>query len=154
MRLEASLFGLQLAHVREVQYMDDVEVLGSYFSTISLAFETASGALLNRTGRRKSWDFFPGQAARTGLFLGYKLRPRSKCLDLKFTKRHCLCGGHLVKSSGRHQVYCAVLGWPSTTHPSPEGVGPRGLRGLQGLVLCTGHSSLRHCSHSPASSGS
>jgi hypothetical protein len=55
-RLEACLRGLQVAHIREASfgYMDDVEILGSHLSdiktvdTITLAFEAATEALLNR----------------------------------------------------------------------------------------------------------
>jgi hypothetical protein len=44
-RLEASLHGLQVAHIRKASFgsMDDVEILGS--DTIMLAFE-AAGVLL------------------------------------------------------------------------------------------------------------
>ncbi len=87
-RLMASLHGLQLTHVREASfgYMDDVEILGSHISNITtvdiitLAFEVASGALLNRNRRPSSSDLVPGQAIWTGLFPGYRLQLPSRCL--------------------------------------------------------------------------
>ena len=42
-------------------------------------------------------------------------------------------------SSGRHQVNSGVLGRSPPSYPSPASPGPRGLRVLQGMVLCSGH---------------
>jgi hypothetical protein len=55
-RLEAALHGLMVAHIREASfgYMDDVNILGSHLSDITkvdfitLQFEAAAGAILNR----------------------------------------------------------------------------------------------------------
>jgi len=42
-------------------------------------------------------------------------------------------------SPGRHQVNSRVLGQSPPSYPSPAGPSPRGLCGLQGMVLCPGH---------------
>jgi len=93
-RLEASLRGLQLAHIREAAfgYMDDVEVLGSHLSdiimvdSITLDFEAASGALLNRNRKtlilglgswagRQDWPLPWLQAATSIKVLGFEIHP-------------------------------------------------------------------------------
>jgi hypothetical protein len=93
-RLEASLKGLQLAHIREAAfgYMDDVEVLGSHLSdiimvdSITLDFEAASGALLNRNRKtlilglgswagRQDWPLPWLQAATSIKVLGFEIHP-------------------------------------------------------------------------------
>jgi hypothetical protein len=93
-RLEASLHGLQVAHIREASfgYMDDVEILGSHLSdiktvdTITLAFEAAAGALLNRNRKtlilglgswagRQDWPLPWLQAATYIKVLGFDIHP-------------------------------------------------------------------------------
>jgi hypothetical protein len=93
-RLEANLRGLQLAHVREASFghMDDVGMLGVATCLTSSQWTTSPWPLRQprepfstETGRPSSWVLGPGQAARTGLFHGYKLLPSSRCLGLTFT---------------------------------------------------------------------
>ena len=93
-RLEASLRGLQVAHFREASfgYMDDVTVLGSHLSDISkvnnitLAFEAAAGALLNRNRKtlilglgswtgRLDWPLDWLQSAPSIKVLGFDIHP-------------------------------------------------------------------------------
>jgi hypothetical protein len=93
-KLEASLRGLQLAHIREAAfgYMDDVEVLGSHLSdittvdSVTLDFEAASGALLNRNRKtlilglgswagRQDWPLPWLQAATSIKVLGFEIHP-------------------------------------------------------------------------------
>ena len=93
-RLEASLQGLQVAHFREASfgYMDDVTVLGSHLSDISrvnvitLAFEAAAGALLNRNRKtlilglgswagRQDWPLDWLQSAPSIKVLGFDIHP-------------------------------------------------------------------------------
>ncbi len=91
-RLEANLYGFQIAHIRADSFdcMDDVEVLGSHLSdiesvdTVKLAFEAAAGALLNRktlilglgswTGRL-DWPLPWLQAATSIKVLGFDIHP-------------------------------------------------------------------------------
>ena len=93
-RLEANLQGLQVAHFREASfgYMDDVTVLGSHLSDISrvniitLAFEAAAGALLNRNRKtlilglgswagRQDWPLDWLQSASSIKVLGFEIHP-------------------------------------------------------------------------------
>jgi hypothetical protein len=93
-RLEASLQGLKVAHFREASfgYMDDVEILGSHLSditkvdTITLAFEAAAGALLNRNRKtliqslgswasRQDWPLGWLQSAPSIKVLGFDIHP-------------------------------------------------------------------------------
>jgi hypothetical protein len=93
-RLEASLHGLQVAHIKEASfgYMDDVEILGSHLSdiktvdTITLAFEAAAGALLNRNRKtlilglgswagRQDWPLPWLQTATYIKVLGFDIHP-------------------------------------------------------------------------------
>jgi hypothetical protein len=93
-RLEASLHGLQVAHIKEASfgYMDDVEILGSHLSdiktvdTITLAFEAAAGALLNRNRKtlilglgswagRQDWPLPWLQSATFIKVLGFDIHP-------------------------------------------------------------------------------
>jgi hypothetical protein len=93
-RLEANLRGLKVGHFREASfgYMDDVTVLGSHLSditrvdTITLAFEAAAGALLNRNRKtlvlglgswagRQDWPLDWLQTAPSIKVLGFDIHP-------------------------------------------------------------------------------
>ncbi len=96
-RLEANLEGLQVAHFREASfgYMDEVTVLGSHLSDISrvniitLAFEAAAGALLNRNRKtlilglgswagRQDWPLDWLQSASSIKVLGFDIHQPSQ----------------------------------------------------------------------------
>ena len=93
-RLEAALHGLQMANIREASfgYMDDVNILGSHISdiltvdSITLDFEAAAGAILNRNRKtmilglgswagRQDWPLAWLQAAVSIKVLGFDVCP-------------------------------------------------------------------------------